>query len=568
MNFFTQFTEKGKENKGCIECFESVKEVLNNLGSYIYMINVKTYEILYMNEDAEKIIKADYSNGFCYNLFRGEPKPCAGCPVQKLLKENKDKITFDIYNEKFKIWIETTATFMDDINIGKVCLISCKDVTKQKMETLQHIQQLEKLAYVDELTGERNYYKFTDDAQQILEHSKSPFHLVIKLDIDNFRLINQIYGYKKGDEILRHVAKALEMNVRNENEIFARIASDDFIALYHMKDISEVDAICKKFLNHFNQLVGNSFPFKCIFSYGKYVVSAQNSIKMDIMDMYEKVNIAHKSAKSNKSVKSVEYNDSMIIEALSQKEVENQMEEALAKEEFIVYLQPKYFLDDETIGGAEALVRWKSNNEEFFYPNSFIPIFERNGFVTKLDFYMLGKVCEIIKKWIEAGVIPTVVSVNFSRLHLSNKSFVKEIIDTVDRYGVDRKYIEIEITESVIYDNIDTFEGILNKLHKAGFTMSMDDFGSGYSSLGILKNLEVDVIKMDRSFFVNQKDAKRSETIVKSVIEMATSLGIRIVAEGVEDKEHIELLKKLNCDMAQGYYFARPMPVEDFTKLL
>lgn len=270
----------------------------------------------------------------------------------------------------------------------------------------------------------------------------------------------------------------------------------------------------------------------------------------------------------DKSRQYVYYDESLTEEALHKIEIENKMEKALANEEFLVYLQPKYYLKDELIGGAEALVRWKIPGEELLLPNSFIPIFERNGFVVKLDFYMLRKVCSIIKGWMDLLIEPVVVSVNFSRMHLSNGDFVRELREVVDSYGIERRYIEIEITETVIYDNIEALEGIITELHESGFTISMDDFGSGYSSLSMLKDLPVDVIKMDRSFFINQKDVCRSKIVLGNVIGMAAELGICIVAEGVEDREHIELLRSLNCDMVQGYFYAKPMPENEFRVLL
>lgn len=392
--------------------------------------------------------------------------------------------------------------------------------------------------------------------------------MLVKLDVDDFKLINQMYGFEKGDEILCCVAKVIKKTLRNENEIFARIGNDEFIILLTMRDVNEASETYETFLRHFNTLIGDDFPFKMHFPHDRYIMNHCDAEQIDMMEMFEKVNIAHKAAKLDKSVPFATYDESMTREALHQKEVENKMERALQNEEFVVYLQPKYYLDSEKIGGAEALARWKNGNTDLFVLGAFVPVFERNGFITKLDFYMLQKVCGILKGWMDQGKELLVISVNFSRLHLSNVNFVKDLCEVVDSFGIERKYIEIEITETVIYDNIETLELLLKELHDAQFTMSMDDFGSGYSSLGVLQNLPVDVIKIDCSFFVNQKDANRSKVIVGSVIDMAANLGIGIVAEGVEEKEHIDLLRGLNCGMVQGYYYEKPMPVREFTALM
>lgn len=545
------------------------QEVMNHLDNYIYVVEVETYEVLFMNEKIHRLMDdKTQKNPPCYSFFRGKTKQCEDCPVQKL-KENKlERMVCEIYNEKLNIWMETTASTLSWTDGSLACLVNCTDITKQKEAHLSHIRQLENLAYVDELTGCRTYYKFKEDALKILQKQQDISHFLVKLDIENFKLINQIYGYAKGNEILCCLAKAMEETTRNENEIFARVGNDEFIALFSIQEDVDAEKIYQDFLQHFYTLVGSDFVFKCNFPHGRYIIYPNNINKLDVNDMFEKANIAHKTAKLDKTLEYVYYDDSMTKEALHAKEIENKMEDALANNEFIVYLQPKYYLDSETIGGAEALTRWKNSNVDLFFPNTFIPIFEQNGFIIKLDFYIFKKVCHIIKEWIQSGIEPVVVSVNFSRLHLGNVNFVKELCEIVDNVGIQRRLLEIEITETVIYDNIETLEILLNELHTAGFSMSMDDFGSGYSSLGMLKNLQVDVIKMDRSFFANQKDVVRSKTVVGSVIQMAAGLGIRTVAEGVEDQEHIDFLRELNCDMVQGYYYAKPMDVEAFTALI
>lgn len=549
--------------------FKSGQEVMDHLDNYIYVVNMETFEVLFMNEKTKKVMNTNISGKTaCYSFFRGNEEQCEDCPMRQMSGDGPENIVCEIYNEKLKIWIETRASTLRWKDGGHACLISCTDITKQKSEHLLHINQLEKLAYVDELTGSRTYSKFKEDAHHILERQSNLMHLLVKLDIDNFKLINQMYSYDKGNEILCCIAKAMEKTMRSENEIFARIGNDEFIALLTIQDLNEISEIHESFINNFSSLVGSDFPFKMNFPNGRYIIKPVDAGYIDIMEIFEKVNIAHKAAKLDKSTSFLLYDESMTKEAMHQKEVENKMESAIKNEEFLVYLQPKYYLDGEKIGGAEALARWKNGNTDLFAPGAFVPIFENNGFITKLDFYMLRKVCGILRNWKNQGRELIVISVNFSRLHLKNSNFVNELCEIVDGFGVERKYIEIEITETVFYDNIDTLAILLEEIHKAEFTMSMDDFGSGYSSLGVLQNLPVDVIKMDRSFFVNQKDAKRSKAVVGSVIDMAANLGISIVAEGVEDKEHIDLLRELHCDMVQGYYFERPMPVDEFTALM
>ncbi|MEG1145067.1 MAG: GGDEF domain-containing phosphodiesterase [Clostridium sp.] len=551
-----------------LEALRVRQEVMDHLDSYIYVIQPDTFEVLFMNDKIRNLMNAIPSNTPCYAFFRGNREPCEDCPMRKLNESATSKVTCEIYNDKLNIWLETTISTLHWIDGTKAYLLNCDDITEQKEEQLQHIKQLESIAYVDEMTGGRTYYKFKEDAQHILEEQKDTAHFIIKLDIDNFKLINQIYGYETGDEILRCMAAALAQVTRDRHEIFARVRSDEFIALFTLREDDDPQKIFEGFLHRFHELVGEGFSFKCNFPNGRYIVHPEDAEKQDILDMFEKVNIAHKVAKLDKTLDFVVYDEKMRRDALRQKEIENKMESGLMNHEFQVYLQPKYLLDDGAIGGAEALARWNNENEDLFMPSAFIAAFEKNGFITKLDKYMLDQVCGIIKDWIAEGIEPVTVSVNFSRLHLSNLNFVQELCEIVDRYSIDHKYIEIEITETVIYDNIDKLEGVLSALHAAGFTMSMDDFGSGCSSLGMLQNLPVDIIKMDHSFFAGQQDIRRSNIVVASVVHMSGELGIRVVAEGVEERNQIDFLRAIHCDMAQGYYFARPMPEESFRKLV
>ena len=248
--------------------------------------------------------------------------------------------------------------------------------------------------------------------------------------------------------------------------------------------------------------------------------------------------------------------------------IEESMEKALANNEFKVYLQPKYSPVTEELMGAEALVRWISDEKGFISPGEFIPIFEKNGFITRLDDYMIDAVASLQAEWKKEGRKFVPVSVNVSRLHFADENLADHIKDIVDKYDVEHNYIEIELTESAFFDDKEVLLNTISKLHKYGFTVSMDDFGSGYSSLNSLKNLPLDVIKLDGEFFNELEDKERGETVVKNTIVLAKDLNMKIVAEGIETKEQVEFLEKQGCDLIQGFYYARPMPVDQFGKLI
>lgn len=323
------------------------------------------------------------------------------------------------------------------------------------------------------------------------------------------------------------------------------------------------------FDHYFYEVYGMGRFSQVIIRSGRYVIDQGET---DIHKVLENVNYAHRTVRRQRAVLAWEYDEKTKKDAQRLHEIEGKMGAALEKREFLLYLQPKYALHDNSIAGAEALVRWQDGGgKDLVYPDSFIPLFEKNGFIIKLDMYMLDKVCSVIKYWIEQNIVPTTVSVNFSRLHLTNHpSFLSDVCEVVDRYNIPRELIEVEFTESVSEGNQQTFVDMFEKLHKQGFTLSMDDFGTGYSSLGLLKNIPVDVVKMDKSFFsiVKDEDASRTEAIISSVITMAHFLNIRTVAEGVEEQEQVDFLRSVGCDIVQGYYYSRPLQEKKFTEIV
>ncbi len=428
-----------------------------------------------------------------------------------------------------------------------------------------NLEKMTELAFVDELTKAATLSKFKLDAQELLTLHPDKTFILIKLDVANFKMINRIYGYTEGDRLLIGIANAIRTKLPASNGLFARFNTDEFIIMHEINAGTNLKANRAGVQKVIRDSMGDDFRYKLFIPTGRYIITPGS--EHDITSAIEKVSFAHSQAKQNK-IELYDYDESVSQNALYQKEIENKMEAALHEHEFKVYLQPKYYLSDETLAGAEALVRWKSGDGDIVYPSKFIPLFEENGFITKLDMYMFEKICVIIKEWLAKGLTPVTVSVNFSRNHLDNPGFVDALCGIADKYGVDHGLLEIELTESTILQNEDILTDVLAKLHRAGFTLSMDDFGTGYSSLGFLKNIPVDVIKIDRSFFTTANDAARAKIVISNIIKMAGELGIETVAEGVESVEHIELLRELGCDIVQSYYFAMPMPEPDFVTRL
>lgn len=418
------------------------------------------------------------------------------------------------------------------------------------------------LAYYDELTGLPNLVKFKMEANQLLVDNPDKDFSIVKLDINNFKAINELYGHDTGNKVLRALADVVHTD-EIPNYTYAKIAVDEFLLLGPSEFFSDLSNELSLDENKFKEAV-SFIPFHHIkLIYGRYKIEEDEN---DIDKIIAKVDIAHKTAKSKKNIYFCDYDENFKKTMLKAAEITNKMEVALEHKEFKVVLQPKYDTITEQPVGAEALVRWIEDNGKMIFPDEFIPLFESNGFITKLDKYMLEEVCILIRQWIDNGITPIPISVNFSRVHINNPNFTSEIKAIIDKYNVNTKYIEIELTESTILDNESELKTIFENFKTSHLVIAMDDFGYGYSSLGFLKDFDVDIIKLDRSFFSFDADNERSRIVIRNIVKMVKELGVVVVAEGVETKEQLDFLKSTRCDMVQGYYFSKPIPIKDFNK--
>ena len=290
--------------------------------------------------------------------------------------------------------------------------------------------------------------------------------------------------------------------------------------------------------------------------------------RTDLVVFVDQSSLARKSIKDSISETQAYYDEDMKRTLETENAIERRMEEALANREFQVYLQPKYDLHTEKIKGAEALVRWIDPEKGLVPPDQFIPLFEKNGFVLKLDFYVYEEVLKRMAKWKAEGRELICVSVNVSRVHVGTADFFEKLNRLLETYQIPKKKFELELTETIMGgEGSDTREFIL-ECKREGYPVSIDDFGSGYSSLNLLKDLPVDILKIDKGFLDEAEGSKRSTIIVEQVVEMAKRMDIATVCEGVETEKQVKFLKRIGCDMAQGYLFSRPVPMDEFEAML
>ena len=414
--------------------------------------------------------------------------------------------------------------------------------------------------YYDHITKLMNLEMFYKEVATVLnEHTDKKYYMIM-LDIDKFKTINDIYGMEIGDNALTFIADVLLKNIKS-NEICAKVYADTFCMLKS----ANTDNDLLKFLDRLSiELMKWNFG-KLLKSY--YGIARITDVSLSPVTICDMASYAHKEAKE-KSVKYLFYNENMRLKDLEIKQIEQEMEKALKEEQFKVYLQPKYNTKDKKIVGAEALVRWHHPNKGIISPVNFIPLFEDNGFIVKLEHYVWDKVCQLIQNWMNEGKDIFPISVNVSRIHLQETDFLNNIITIYEKRNLPPKVLELEFTESLFTENIEHFINIAQTLQNKNITVVMDDFGSGYSSLNLLKKIPVDVIKLDCGFFRDSSSvSKREKIILSHTINMANELGTKIVAEGVGTQEQVDFLIKHNCPVIQGYFFSKPVTVAEFEKI-
>lgn len=526
--------------------------------------NKKVFEELNAHIDARK-------NGKCTLLFKKKKFYC----VYQPLKDAQYFIGLTISSDAVirgganLLKIEQEVLFA--IGIFSIILLVL-------LIALNHSEKkdLRRLVYHDAITGHRNFSSFTQDFPNLLIKEKNANYALISFDIDKFNVFNEHYGYKAGNHLLNYISDTLK-HALHDNEIFSRLNGDYFVILMHYQNEAELllrlEGIRDDVADYKNKL---DYRYDItarmgICSVDKEAINSILNEKSQSANLVSHINqLINKAALARLSIKNMPlqtfysfYQESMIANTLREKEIESEMQTALNHKDFVFYLQPKYSLKTKNIAGAEALVRWIHPDKGFILPDSFIPLFEKNGFVTEIDFYIFEQVCQTLRMWIDNGYPVVPISVNLSRQHLQREETIPKIFDIVNKYKIPVNLLEFELTESMMCEKMVFLADFEQKLHKSGFSISIDDFGSGYSSLNMLKNVEVDVLKLDKAF-LDDETQQRGNQIISKVIELSENLHMKVVSEGVETKEQADFLTEAGCDMVQGYYFAHPMPVAEF----
>ncbi len=464
------------------------------------------------------------------------------------LKDNHMSVSVRMIKADGRDSYHNTLCFYQKDDIGAVVQMAVMicEMTAEEIYRMQLAQTI---------TNDRTPAMFLRAAHEVIRQDPDRKYALVQFDVVKFKMINEMYGEPFGDEMLNFFIESLQV-LCNKEQLFVRLTADVFMILVPYADRQEILDFIQKVEKALSGYKG--IAYQLVFG-----VSRIEDVNGIIRKYGDRAAMARQSIKGNALKHVAFYEEKMKDVVYTGKYLEDHMEGALANREFVMYLQPKYNMENDKIVGAEALVRWVKADGRVVPPSDFVPVFEKNGFVTKMDAFIWEEACKLIREWMDQGKEVLPISVNMSRKHFQSKDYLDTLRRLINTYGIPKKYLEIEITETV--DENETHDNIMS-LKEEGFTLLMDDFGSGYSSLNVLKDTQFDIIKIDRAFLQDFLGSDRGQKIVENIIRMTSAIGLPMVAEGVETKEQAESLLRYGCNVAQGFYYARPMTVEDFQK--
>lgn len=547
------------DEMGHIVIFAEDENVYDGSGQNIYGILTSSCIDDY---DAE-VTKEEIKNQLVTNEMANRPITINGNEGYVLFKELEGTNGWSLF------YIIYDRTVQEDINpvlleSGLSVLVIMLIMSFMAGLIIRYLSKEQKkmyaLAYIDELTSAPNENAFIEKTEDLLREFPNLPYVIVSFDLVNFRYINEGYGHEKADMILRALARALSESY-SYNETFARIDADRFVGL--CIDDGRLQER-KRFLSERIKETADTIPMKypIRIKEGFYYVRSR---KESVNDMIDKANLARKSIDGNdKRRLEAEYREQLMENTRRQEEIESKMEAALENGEFVPYLQPKWDMERNHICGAEALVRWKTRDGKLIPPGDFIPLFENNGFIEKIDFYMLEEICKYVRRMLDEGREVYKVSINQSRYLMYDPNYINRVQEIMLKYKVPRGLIELELTETVFFQEKDQMIDVMNRLKEMNMSLSIDDFGSGYSSLNILRDIPFDVLKIDRGFLDESSQSEEGKWILKKIVEMADGLHMRVICEGVETQEQVKMLLEIGCRYAQGFLYSRPIPIEEY----
>lgn len=553
----TSFNDQGYsfvvDSQGCVLTSgkNELLEVGRNLTNEILTDDSRNNSI--RMDIMDSIRKHEDYLGKCY---LGDELMLYGKPVDLL----NDQVTWYVFTAvKSSYLVDRQKAILRDLRnlIDIIIMLLSIGIAVIIIGEMRSIRQINRVAYIDPLTGGDNLARFKRRAKKI---KNKPGYL-ISMDIADFKFVNDAMGTAEGDEILKDIWKAISLEINNIG-IAAHISADNFVIFLNGQDMTVLDNT----ITNINEVILSIFNRKNCPKLNSYFgVYPTNNIE-NFDQAYSNANIAKSKVKKKSDVFYALYDAEDHKKKIESNRITSEFKQVLKEHRMEVWFQPKYAADGKKIVGAEALARWRNADGSLTSPGVFIPLLEANGMIVRMDEYMFTNVCALQRKWINQGVDIVPVSVNLSRVSLYYDNVVEKYIDIINKYAVPIDKVQIEITESALSEREDMTE-LLNGFRRAGFVILMDDFGSGYSSLATLNTQCFDTLKIDKSL-TDGIGQKAGETIFTNTVTMAKQLGLHITVEGVETNDQLSFIQKLECDDIQGYLFAKPMTADEYLECL
>ena len=454
------------------------------------------------------------------------------------------------------IWINVKGQFIVSDHGEDLLYVMLVDVSREK----QYEEVISYRATHDIVTGIYNRTAFLKNTYKLINDNTDKTYAIIVLNVQRFKVINYLFGTEHTDELLKNIAKMLRENV-GKYGAYGKLESDSFAVCVESSycDIETINAIINDSFAHYY------LGCRVSLNMGIYI-SQKNDVS--VSQMCDRANLAMQSIKENDDINYAFYDENFRHKLIVEQEITAEMHKALDNGQFVLFMQPVYSVSKNIPISAEALVRWIHPLKGIIPPGDFIPLFEKNGFIAKLDRYVWEEACKYQRRQLDLKHKWVPISVNISRMSFYNEKLADEIYEIIQKYRLTPKHIKIELTESAYTDNPTQLIEAVDKLRNYGFLILMDDFGSGYSSLNMLKDITVDILKIDMRFMSDFEKSIKAGNIITSVVQMAKSLALDIIAEGAETKSQITFLTNIGCDSIQGYYFSKPIPCNEFESLI
>ena len=496
--------------------------------------------------------------GSCFAAI-GKSAKCFSCPCAKTVENGRHYEKYEAFGKNIRQTAVYPAKLTDKYgNVHDLAFELISFIPREHFVTSIKTDMM-----VDLTVGIPNLSGYLEYAAKLLMSGRIADYDAMYFNIHNFKFINNIFSYTEGNEVISQYANRLIAELKDD-EMLARLGGDNFVVFIRKENADNFI----KLLENTDINIETSSGNKRKLNFTAKIGAAHLDGIRNPGEVMHRISVAYQSIKSRKDIQSIYFCDDLLEREMQMQEIIHGFDKAIANREFVVYYQPKVEISEKKLIGAEALVRWNRHGE-IVNPIKFIPTLEKEGKVCELDFYVLEEVCRMLKERQDSGKELVCISSNFSRKHLDDPYFVQKVTDIVDKYGVGHEFIEIELTESEEFSDYGAMSVFVDEFRRKGFKTSIDDFGTGYSTMKMLQRTSLDIVKIDRSFIPlseNYPEKEKALYILRDMVRMTRDLGMKVIAEGVEDDVQLDYLKEMNCDYVQGYVFDKPLPESEFEK--